>query len=286
MIGSALAAQLSREGIHVRRIVRGIPKGDDIRWSPDDESIDTAQLEGLDAIVNLAGAPIAQRWSSRVKRDILESRVNGTRTLARAVAQLARKPRVVLSGSAIGYYGDRGDELLNENSGAGADFLATVVQEWEAETKPLADAGVRVALIRTGIVLSKSGGALAKLLTPFRLGAGGPVGTGKQWMSWISLHDHVRAMQHVMKTERLHGALNFVAPNPVRNADFSHTLGKVLHRPSVLPLPAFALELMFGEMAGATLLASQRVMPAALINAGFAFDDETLEEALWRELGS
>ncbi len=271
MIGSALTVQLRSEGFSICPL-------------PHSRPLDPATLEGLDAIVHLAGAPIAQRWTSSTKREIRDSRINGTSALARAVASLTHKPRVVISGSAIGYYGNRGDEQLDERSAPGQDFLAQVCREWEAATQPMTDAGVRVAHIRTGIVLSRHGGALAKLLTPFQLGAGGPIGSGTQWMSWISLHDQVRAMRHIMNTDAITGAVNLTAPEAVRNVDFAHALGRALHRPSIVPVPAFALELLFGEMARATILAGQRVAPGVLLQSGFAFDDPTLERALVREL--
>jgi uncharacterized protein (TIGR01777 family) len=285
MIGSALAASLRAEGVRVRTLVRhGVATPDDIRWSPNTGYIDSAALEGLDAIVNLAGEPIAQRWTETRKLAIRESRVRGTSTLANAVAKLERKPRVVLSGSAIGYYGDRGDELVDESSAPGNDFLSHVVVEWEGATAPMASAGVRVVLLRSGIVLSRKGGALARLLTPFEFGVGGPIGSGQQWMSWISLHDHVRAMRHAIMNDSVHGAVNLVAPDAVRNEEFAHTLGRVLRRPSFVPVPAFVIELLFGEMAEKTILAGQHVLPRALLDSGFSFDDTTLDAALRREL--
>jgi uncharacterized protein (TIGR01777 family) len=234
--------------------------------------------------VNLAGEPIAHRWTAERKRALRESRVRGTALLARAVTALPVKPRVFLSGSAVGYYGDRGDELLDETAAPGEGFLPQLTIDWEAATAPIADAGVRVALLRTGIVLSPAGGALEKLLPIFKLGGGGPLGSGMQWMSWITLDDHVRAMQHALFSEGMRGAANLTAPAPVRNAEFAATLGRVLGRPAVLPVPAFALELLYGEMAHATLLAGQRVMPAALASAGFQFEEPTLEGALRRVL--
>jgi uncharacterized protein (TIGR01777 family) len=285
MIGSALAANLRAEGVRVRRLVRGrVVSPDDIPWAPEKGEIDSSALEGIDAIVNLAGAPIAQRWTEARKLEIRESRVKGTTTLANAVAKLERKPKVVLSGAAIGYYGDRDDELLDETSAPGSDFLSHVVMEWEAATAPMANAGVRVVMLRTGIVLSRRGGALAKLLLPFELGLGGPIGSGKQWMSWISLHDHVRAMRHAIATPAVFGPVNLVAPEAVRNAEFAHTFGRVLNRPSVIPVPAFALELIYGEMAKTTILAGQHVIPRALLANGFSFDDPTLEAGLRRAL--
>jgi uncharacterized protein (TIGR01777 family) len=210
--------------------------------------------------------------------------VRGTGLLARAIASLDRKPTAFLSGSAVGYYGDRGDEAVDEKSDAGTDFLAGVAREWEAATDAARVAGVRVVLLRTGIVLSPHGGALERLLPPFRLGVGGPIGTGRQWMSWIALEDHLRATEHALATVGLHGPVNLVAPNPVMNAEFAATLGRVLGRPAIVPVPSFALELLYGEMARSTILAGQRVLPNKLLSSGFHFAHPTLEEALQFEL--
>ena len=241
-------------------------------------------LEGADAVIHLAGEPVAHRWTDDRKRAIRNSRVRSTELLADAVRAMRTKPAVFLSGSAIGYYGDRGDDLLDESSGAGRGFLADVCVDWERAAAPIADAGVRVVTLRTGVVLSPTGGALGRLLPIFRLGGGGPIGSGRQWLSWIGLIDHVRAMEHAMHTESVHGPVNLVAPNPVTNADFATILGRVLSRPAIVPVPAFALELLYGEMARATLLAGQRVVPKALSAAGFAFETPTLEGALRAEL--
>ena len=288
MIGSALAARLRARNIRVRRLVRTARPAfpDDIAWDPMRGILSPNDLEGADAVVHLAGEPLAHRWSSARKRAIRESRVRGTELVARTVAALERRPHVLLSGSAIGIYGDRGDEPLDEESALGTDFLAGVAREWEAASVAATDAGVRVVLLRTGIVLSPNGGALARLLLPFRLGVGGPIGSGRQWMSWISLDDHVRAMEHALATTGLHGPVNLVSPNPVTNAEFASTLGRVLSRPALVPVPAFALELAYGEMARATILAGQRVLPKALLRAGFQFARPTLEEALRFELAA
>ena len=288
LIGSALVARLVSRGHTVRRLVRSTRNAQsaDIPWDPGRDFLDAHALDGCDAIVHLAGAPIAQRWTSAHKREILESRVQSTSLLARAVSEMDVKPSVVLSGSAIGYYGDRGGELLDEAGTPGSDFLSSVVQKWEGAAAPIAAAGVRLVTLRTGVVLSRRGGALAKMLLPFRLGAGGPIGSGRQWMSWISLDDHLRAMEHLLSADAVRGPVNLVAPDPVVNETFASTLGRVLSRPSLLPLPAFALELAFGEMARATLLASQRVMPGVLNDSGFTFEFPTLEQALRHELHS
>lgn len=288
MIGSALDKALRGGGYSVRRLVRAgsAMQSGDVPWDPERGTLDPRALEGCDAIVHLAAAPIGQRWSSAHKRDILESRVRGTSLVARTVAAMERKPRVVLSASAMGFYGDRGDEQLDEQSAPGRDYLASVAKAWEQAAAPIAESGVRLVYLRTGIVLSTTGGALAKLLTPFRLGVGGPMGSGKQWMSWITLDDQVRAMEHALHTDSLRGPVNVATPNPVRNEDFAETLGKVLGRPAIIPTPAFALKLMFGEMAEATILSGQRLLPRALEQSGFTFTTPLLEPALRAVLAS
>ena len=282
LIGSALVERLRAHGHTVRRLVRSPSdaREGDIVWDAERSELYGDALQGVDAVVNLAGAPIARRWTPQRKRGIRNSRVAGTQNLSRAIAAMDPKPRVLLNGSAIGYYGSRGDEVLSESSAAGHDFLAEVTVEWERATAPAAQAGVRVVLLRTGVVLSASGGALAKMLPPFRLGMGGPLGSGDQWMSWIALEDHLHAMEHALFVDSLSGPLNLVSPNPVRNLHFATTLGRVLTRPAVIPVPAVALELLYGEMARETLLASQRALPAALAASGFDFQHPTLEGAL------
>jgi len=282
LIGSALVERLRAHGHAVCRLVRSPSdaREGDIVWDAERSELHGDALQGVDAVVNLAGAPIARRWTPERKRGIRNSRVAGTQNLSRAIAAMDPKPRVLLNGSAIGYYGSRGDEVLSESSAAGHDFLAEVTVEWERATAPAAQAGVRVVLLRTGVVLSASGGALAKMLPPFRLGMGGPLGSGDQWMSWIALEDHLHAMEHALFVDSLSGPLNLVSPNPVRNLHFATTLGRVLTRPAVIPVPAVALELLYGEMARETLLASQRALPAALAASGFDFQHPTLEGAL------
>jgi uncharacterized protein (TIGR01777 family) len=260
-----------------------------VAWDPDAGSIDNAALARiqprLDAVVNLAGAPIAERWTSARRRAIRESRLNATTTLVSAIAALPVRPAVLVSGSAVGYYGaDRGDEMLDEDSASGTDYLAEVAREWERATSPAGEAGIRVVTIRTGIVLGEDGGALARMLLPFRLGVGGRIGSGRQWMSWISLEDAVRAIRHAIDESSVSGAMNLVAPEPVRNREFARTLGRVLARPSFFPVPAHALELIFGDMARATILASQRVVPKKLAGAGFEFRHPRLEAALRSEI--
>lgn len=287
LIGSALVARLRSRGHVVRRVVRSPrdAEGGDVLWSPERSEIDARALAGVDAVINLAGEPISHRWTAARKRAIRESRVRGTELLARTIAELPRKPRVLLSASAVGYYGDRGDDVVDEASVSGNDFLAQVAADWEAAAGAAVVAGIRVVTLRTGVVLSPRGGALGTLLPIFRLGLGGRIGTGRQWMSWISLTDHLRAVEHALVTDSFRGPANVVAPNPVTNAEFAETLGRVLSRPAVLPVPAVALELLYGEMARATLLASQRAMPVALSAAGFKFEQVRLEGALRAELG-
>jgi uncharacterized protein (TIGR01777 family) len=267
----------------VLRLKRGgITDGDDIGWDPSAGLIDAPALEGVDAVVHLAGEGISEKkWSDEQKQRIRDSRVRGTSVLAGAIASRERKPRVFVSGSAIGYYGNRGDEVLTEDSAPGDGFLADVAHEWEAETKPAIDAGIRTVHIRTGIVLAAHGGALQRLLLPFKLGLGGRIGSGKQWMSWVTLADEVNAIMHAIGTESLAGAVNVVAPSPVVNAEFTDTLGGVLHRPTLLPTPLFPLKAIYGaELVESLLLASQRVKPTRLEATGFTFRNPTLEDGL------
>lgn len=290
LVGGALVKSLTTNGHECIRLVRhgrtvGAPE---VEWHPEKGLIDKEQLEGIEAVVHLAGENIAEgRWTSEKKRAILESRVNGTVLLSETLATLKRPPAVFLSASAIGYYGNRGDELLTETSAPGSDFLAHVCQEWEKATTPAAEQGIRTVLARFGIILAEKGGALAKMLTPFQMGIGGRIGDGKQWMSWIALDDVVSAIQFMLHDQFVNGPLNFVAPNPVRNADFTKALGSVLARPTFLPVPAFGVRLAFGEMADALLLASQKVEPAVLKARGFAFSwprlELTLKHLLHRE---
>jgi uncharacterized protein len=282
LIGRALARTLSAQGARVRTIGRG--RDSDVRWNVASGTLDPAALAGVTAVVHLAGAPIAERWTAAHKAAIRDSRVDGTALLARTLGAMPVPPRTLISGSAIGIYGDRGDEVLTEASTLGTGFLADVGRAWEAATAAAAVAGIRTVHLRTGIVLSPEGGALAKLLLPFRLGVGGPVGHGRQWMSWIGLHDQVQLILWLLQREDLRGAVNAVAPAPVTSAEFAKTLGAVLHRPALLPVPALALTALFGEMAEATLLASQRVQPAVALGAGFTFAEPTLAGALRREL--
>jgi uncharacterized protein (TIGR01777 family) len=281
LIGSALVRVLTARGHEVRRIVRGAARSPtDIVWDTDRQTFDVARLEGVTAVINLAGENLAQRWTSSVRRRIHESRVPGTSALARAVAGMDPRPDVLLSASAVGIYGNRGDEVLDERSELGHDFLADVCKAWEAATAPAAEAGIRVVLLRSGVVLARDGGALGKMLTPFKLGIGGQLGSGKQWMSWISVDDYPRAVSHLLATEGMTGPVNVVAPNPVTNAELTRALARVLGRPSFMPVPKIALELLYGDMAENTVLASQRVVPRRLLDGGFDFQQPTLESAL------
>ncbi|HYD52307.1 MAG TPA: TIGR01777 family oxidoreductase [Gemmatimonadaceae bacterium] len=286
-IGSALVRRLRDEGVAVRRLTRRAPEPgwDDARWDPEGQALDPRALADVDAVVHLAGEKIDQRWTEARKRALRESRVRSTDLLARAIAAAPARPRVLVSGSAIGIYGDRGDELLDERSAPGDDFLSRLAVDWEAAAAPAADAGVRVVHPRTGIVLSPRGGALARMLPPFKLGVGGPTGSGRQWFSWIALDDMVSALNYALRSEALRGPMNCTAPSPVRNAEFASALGRALHRPALVPTPPFALSLLFGrEMVHATLLASQRAVPRALLDAGYTFRWPELAGALGAEL--
>jgi uncharacterized protein len=281
LIGSALARALEAEGRRVLHLVRrGARSDSEITWNPARGEIDARRLEGVDAIVNLAGENLTQRWTDDAKRRIRDSRVQSTELIARTVANLAAKPRAFLSGSAIGIYGDRADLELDESSALGNDFLSSVCKEWEAATAAASNAGIRVVHLRTGIVLAKRGGALEKMMLPFRFGVGGKIGSGQQWLSWIALSDIVRALTFLLDREHVSGAVNLVAPNPVTNEEFSRTLGQVMHRPSFFSVPRAALKIVMGEMADDTVLASQRAKPARLTSAGFAFELPRLEQAL------
>lgn len=281
LIGSSLVPELTVRGYDVDPLVRTPPgpSEEGILWDPDSGKVDDEGLEGADAVVHLAGEPIDERWTSAQKEQILRSREEGTRLLAETLAGLEDPPDVLVSASAVGYYGDRGDEVLTEDKGPGDAFLSDVCQQWEAACDPAREAGIRVVNPRTGIVLSTRGGALDRMLLPFRLGLGGRVGPGDQWWPWITLTDEVRALIHLIEND-LEGPVNLSAPNPVRNERFVDTLGDVLGRPTVFPLPAFVARVVFGEMADELLLASQRMEPARLEKDGFDFDHPELEEAL------
>jgi uncharacterized protein len=287
-IGAALLPSLRAGGSSVVRLVRGTATGGargaaehdgQIPWDPA-QPISPDAVSGFNAVIHLAGESIIGRWTAAKKQKIHESRVAGTSNLAQALANTKVKPRVFISSSAIGYYGNRGDEILKEESAAGTGFLPDVCREWEVATEAAAKAGIRTVQIRTGIVLSTAGGALAKMLMPFKLGVGGIVGSGLQWMSWIDVQDMVGAIQHVVKTDQLRGPVNLVAPTPVRNAEFTKTLASVLSRPAIFPMPAFMVKLIFGEMGETVLLGSQRVEPAQLVASGYSFQFRELQNSM------
>jgi uncharacterized protein (TIGR01777 family) len=272
LIGAALVRDLERDGHEVGRLQR-----------THENPID---LAGVTAVVHLAGESIAAgRWTTSRKRRIEESRVQGTRQLAEQLARSEVKPAVFICGSAIGFYGNRGDETLAEDSSAGTGFLAEVCSKWEAAVEPAKDAGIRTVCIRTGIVLSKDGGALSKMLPPFKMGAGGVMGNGRQYMSWISLTDQVNAIRFLLENNTIHGAVNLTAPNPETNRDFTKALGGVIRRPTLLPMPSLAVRMLFGEMGEELLLASTRVLPKKLADAGYEFKHPHLESALEDILG-
>ncbi|MFW6124933.1 MAG: TIGR01777 family oxidoreductase [Pirellulales bacterium] len=287
LIGSALVPFLTSAGHSVRRLVRGQPPGESaVRWSPAEGTIDSAQLEGTDAAIHLAGESIAGgRWTEEKKARILNSRVDGTRLLAEALGGLERRPGVFVCASAIGYYGDRGDELLDEASRPGGGFLAEVCKQWEAAADPARSQGIRVVHLRFGMVLSAAGGALQQMLLPYKLGLGGRIGSGRQHWSWIALNDAVGAIHHALVTDALEGPANAVSPYPVTSREFTKTLGRVLRRPTLLPMPSPAARLVFGQMADELLLASQRVTPRRLLETGYVFQYPDLEDALRHLLG-
>jgi hypothetical protein len=277
MIGSALARSLAADGVRVLRVGRRRAHGTDVLWDPDAGSIDAAPLEGVDAVVHLAGESIASgRWTRARMQRIRDSRTRGTTLLARTLAALDHAPAVLVSASAVGIYGDRGDELLTETSRPGSGFLPEVALAWEASAEPARVAGIRVVHPRFAAVLSRSGGVLERLLLPFRLGLGGPIGRGAQWMPLVSLDDVVGAIRHLTDSPGLSGPFNVSLPTPATNAEFARALGRVLHRPAVLPVPPAALRLAYGQLADELLIASARVVPAALEASGFRFRHPTL----------
>jgi uncharacterized protein (TIGR01777 family) len=283
LVGTALDSCLTATGHTVVRLSRsnGPIRSSDVRWDPVSGELDSAAAEGADAVVHLAGASIADgRWTEKRKALLRSSRVDATYRLMAALANLKRKPRIFIAASAIGYYGNRGDEILTESSTPGDDFLANLVRDWEAAEQGAERASMRVVILRFGVILSKKGGALARMLVPFRLGVGGRLGSGRQWMSWVTLDDAVGLIQYALTHEELRGVVNAVAPAPVRNREFTSTLAGVLNRPAVLPAPPFALRLALGEMADALLLSSQRVLPDRLSRLDYAFRHATLTEGL------
>lgn len=285
LIGPALTASLASDGHEVVRVVRGPAAGTDVRWDPVVGTIDARGLEGLDAVVHLAGEPIgAARWTDEVRRRIMESRTRGTDLLARTLAGLERRPAVLVSSSAVGYYGDRGAEELTEASSAGDDFLAEVCIAWEAAAAPAAEAGIRLVLPRTGVVIAKDGPLIDKVELPFRLGVGGRVGSGRQWVPWISLADEVAALRFLIDTP-LEGPVNLVGPTPADNRELTRALGRVLRRPTLLPIPPLAIRALYGEMGVTLATVSQRVLPTRLLEAGFRFRHATILDALAEAFG-
>ncbi|MFE4465413.1 TIGR01777 family oxidoreductase [Oerskovia sp. NPDC056781] len=279
LIGTELLERLRERGDTVRRLVRRPPQtAHEHFWDPDEDALDPRALEGADAVVNFAGAGVGDhRWTAEYKRTILESRTRTTGLLARTLAHLDAPPPVFLQGTAVGYYGDRGAEVLTETSGPGAGFLARVVTEWEAATRPAQDAGIRVAHLRTGIVMTPDGGALARMLPLLRWGVGGRLGSGRQYWSWITLRDHVSAVLHLLETD-VHGPVNLTGPAPATNAEVTRALAAALHRPAVLAVPSVALKVALGEFAS-DILGSQRALPRVLKASGFAFEHPDLESA-------
>ncbi|MBI3671127.1 MAG: TIGR01777 family protein [Acidobacteria bacterium] len=293
MVGTAVIESLLRDGHTVCPLLRPESKvrsqaagflgawGPAVRWDPVGNTFDPLPAQGADAVVHLAGASIGEgRWTEARKRLLRTSRVDATRHLVRVLAQFAQLPKVFVSASAMGYYGDRGEEELTEESAAGDDFLAALARDWEAEAARAAEFGARVVMLRFGIILAPHGGALARMLPPFRLGLGGRLGSGRQWMSWLTLEEVVGIIRSALENANLHGPVNAVSPNPVRNREFTAVLGRVLHRPAIFPAPAFALRLALGEMAGPLLLGSQRLVPGKLRVLGYKFLQPDLEPAL------
>jgi len=284
LVGSALIPSLRGAGARIARLTRpstaqGANDEERIPWNPS-EAISRDAVSGFDAVIHLAGESIVGRWTESRKAVIRNSRIPPTTNLARALAQAKAKPQVFLSASAIGFYGNRGDEVLTEQSPSGTGFTADLARDWEQASLPAAEAGIRTVQMRIGIILSPKGGALRKMLLPFKMGVGGRVGHGRQWMSWIDLHDVIGAMQHLLRSDLLQGPVNLVAPKAVTNAEFTKALGSVLSRPTIFPVPSFAARLAFGQMADELLLASQRVEPTKLITSGYPFRYPTLKASL------
>ena len=287
LIGTSLVSFLSKKDIVVSKILRENPEDDDISWKPEDGDWNSAFTGGVDGIVHLAGESVASgKWTRKKKEKIRNSRIEGTKRLCEHILKLPTPPSVLVCASAIGYYGNRGVEFLNEGSPRGSGFLSDVCLGWEEATESVSKAGIRVVNVRFGIVLSKDGGALAKMMTPFKIGMGGKIGSGTQYMSWIAMDDVTSAIYHTLITESLKGPVNVTAPNPVTNKEFTNTLGEVLNRPAVIPIPAFAARLAFGEMANELLLASTKVAPKRLSDSGYEFQYPKLEPALKHVLGT
>ena len=281
LIGGALVSRLTQERHEVARLVRRPPaSADEIQWDPATGAIDEARLAGTEAVIHLGGVSIAgKRWNDAYKREIRDSRVNSARLLSEALARMPQRPEVFLCASALGYYGERGDEVLTENSPKGDGFLPDITAEWEAATATASDAGIRVCNMRIGVVLSKTGELPRSMLLPFKLGLGGKLGSGRQYMSWIHLDDTTRAFAHALNAPSLHGPVNVSAPNPVTNAEFTRALASVLSRPAFFTVPAFALRIAMGELAKFAL-ASSRMYPHRLTESGFKFEWDDVESAL------
>ena len=287
LIGTALVTNLRADGHDVRRLVRHAPRAaDETQWHPSSGFLEPSTVDGWDAVVHLAGAGIGDhRWTDDYKETIRDSRVSGTKAIAGAVAGAANPPRVLVSGSAVGYYGDTGEDAFDETSPSGEGFLASVVRDWEAASAPAADAGVRVVNLRTGIVLSAEGGLLKQMLPIFKLGLGGRLGSGRQWMSWVSIADHIAAVRYLLATDDISGPVNVTAPEPVRNKDFTKALARAVHRPAIAVVPSVALKAALGGFAEEGALVSQRVLPARLEAAGFPFTFADVDAALGALVG-
>lgn len=283
LIGSALCRALGRTGSTVRRLVRRPPRAtDEVAWDPDAGVLDPSAFDGIDVVVHLAGENIGRRWTGSRRRRIHDSRINGTTLVANLLAGLppSRRPGLLINASAVGFYGDRGDEVLDESSVVGTGFLAALCRDWEAATVPARDAGVRVVCVRTGVVLSREGGALPRMMLPFRIGFGGRLGSGRQWMSWIALDDAVRAIELIIASDSTVGPVNLVSPNPATNAELTRALARATGLPALFRVPAFVLRLALGQMADEMLLVSQRVQPRRLTELGMPFALPTLEHVL------
>jgi uncharacterized protein (TIGR01777 family) len=283
LVGTAVADALRKDGHTVRQFVRpgGTSRAGDVRWDPASGTADLAAMEGADAVICLSGASVGEgRWTAERKKVLRSSRVDLTRVLVDSLGRLKQKPRVFIAASAIGYYGNRGDEILTESSTAGNNFIAQLARDWETESIRAESVGIRTVILRFAVILSAKGGALARMVLPFKLGVGGRLGSGRQWMSWVVLEDVVEIVRAAISDERMRGPVNVAAPGPVQNAEFTRVLAKVLRRPAIFPAPAFALRIALGEMADGLLLASARVIPEKLRAAGYRFRFENLEGAL------
>jgi uncharacterized protein len=280
LVGSALVSALRASGYYVRCLVRRAPRSaEEVQWTPSARLLDERRLATVDVIVNLAGATIGRRWTRTRRRDIRDSRIRATETITAAILR-SRRPITLINASAVGYYGSRGDLELTEKSSNGRGYLAEICRDWEGAARTVAPGGSRIVMLRTGVVLAPNGGALPRMLLPFRFGVGGRIGDGRHWLSWIDLEDMVRAIQFIIEQPEIRGPVNLVAPNPVTNREFTSTVSQVMKKPALFPVPAFVLKLIFGEMAKETILASQRALPNVLASAGFTFTKPTLRDSL------